>query len=216
VARELKAAKFISKVPCGVVLTGGSAYLANIEELFARELNMEVRLGRMLYGLDDDSQQQVSAYPQSVALGLLLYGAQHNSCETALNIQQIIEQNKKRQNEPTTVEKEASENGLDFSDTGINVGQEATELPKADTTPIPEKVDMPEEVVATTPTEFVGPSEELAEEQEKETLTPEPEKQEQPSDSKKSKKSGFGTRLRGFVDQFRNKVDDMFTGDDFI
>lgn len=81
VMRELKAAKFSTKVPCGVVLTGGSAYLNDIDKLFARELNMEVRLGDMLNGLDDDSQQRISAYPQSVAVGLLLYGANHQACE---------------------------------------------------------------------------------------------------------------------------------------
>lgn len=86
VARELKAAKLSTKVPCGVVLTGGSAYLANMEQLFARELQMEVRLGRMLNGIDDESQELVSAYPQSVAVGLLLYGAEHNACETTPEI----------------------------------------------------------------------------------------------------------------------------------
>ncbi len=81
VLRELKTAKFSTKVPCGVVLTGGSAYLDNIDKLFARELNMEVRLGDMLNGLEDDSQQSISAYPQSVVIGLFLYGANHDACE---------------------------------------------------------------------------------------------------------------------------------------
>lgn len=83
IARELKGAKFSTKVPCGVVLTGGSAYLSNMEQLFARELQMEVRLATMLNGLDDESQQRISAYPQSVVVGLLLYGAEHNACEIA-------------------------------------------------------------------------------------------------------------------------------------
>ena len=86
VLRELKTAKFSTKVPCGVVLTGGSAYLADIDRLFARELNMEVRLGDNLNGLDDDSQQSISAYPQSAVMGLLLYGANHNACETTAGV----------------------------------------------------------------------------------------------------------------------------------
>ena len=81
IMRELKGAKFVSKIPCGVVLTGGSAYLSNIDQLFARELDMEVRLGTMLNGLDDESQEKVLALPQSVVMGLLLYGAKHNACE---------------------------------------------------------------------------------------------------------------------------------------
>ncbi len=86
IMRELKGAKFVSKIPCGLVLTGGSAYLSNIDQLFARELQMEVRLGRMLHGLDDESQQSVSAFPQSVVMGLLIYGAKHNACETLPNV----------------------------------------------------------------------------------------------------------------------------------
>ena len=83
VLRELKGARFMNKVPCGVVLTGGSAYLSNIEQLFARELNMEVRLGKMFNGVDDDSQQMLAAYLQAAAISLLLYGAKHNACNVA-------------------------------------------------------------------------------------------------------------------------------------
>ena len=42
---------------------------------------MEVRFATMLNKLDDESQERVLAFPQSVALGLLLYGAKHNACE---------------------------------------------------------------------------------------------------------------------------------------
>ena len=82
VMRELKAAKFSTKIPCGVVLTGGATYLSNIDQLFARELNMEVRLGSMLYGLDDNSQEMVCPLPQSAAMALLLYGSKHDACDT--------------------------------------------------------------------------------------------------------------------------------------
>ena len=82
VLREIKVSKFLSKIPCGVVLTGASAYIQNIDKLFARELQMEVRLGAMLNGLDDESQQKACAHPQSAAIGLLLYGAKHAACDT--------------------------------------------------------------------------------------------------------------------------------------
>ena len=78
--RELKVSQFATKLPCGIVLTGGSAYLANIDELFSRELNMEVRLGRMLNGFDANSQEEVSAFNQGAALALLLYGSKHEKC----------------------------------------------------------------------------------------------------------------------------------------
>ena len=83
IMRELKAAKFSTKIPCGIVLTGGATYLREIDKLFARELNMEVRFGEMLNGLDDDSQQKVCANPDSVAIGLLLYGSKHNACDVS-------------------------------------------------------------------------------------------------------------------------------------
>ena len=82
VARELKGAKFLTRIPCGIVLTGGATYLSNIDQLFARELNLEVRFGEMLYGVDDASQEMICAKPQSVAVGLLLYGANHEACDT--------------------------------------------------------------------------------------------------------------------------------------
>lgn len=91
VMRELKAAKFSTKIPCGIVLTGGSAYLSNIDQLFARELQMEVRFGQMLNGLDDNSQERVCAFLQSVAVGLLIYGAKHNACETQPDVVRIID-----------------------------------------------------------------------------------------------------------------------------
>ena len=81
VAREIKAANYSTKIPCGVVLTGGAAYLNNIDDLFARELDMDVRLGTTLNGFDDESEGKVAPLPQAVALGLLLHGAENKPCE---------------------------------------------------------------------------------------------------------------------------------------
>lgn len=211
VARELKAAKIVNKVACGVVLTGGSAYLANIDELFARELNMEVRLGRMLNGLDDDSQQQVSAYPQSVAIALLLYGAQHNSCETAPDITQIINQNKKKHSTPTPAEETAGENlGLNFNGTNVNGGEEVAVSPQEEVAPMADKHDAQEGVIEETPRP--EPIEQSDEESEKDA----PKAEVQSVDVAQPKKSGWAARLRGLVDHVRNKMDDMFTNDDVI
>ena len=89
IMRELRAAKYSTKIPCGIVLTGGASYLANIDQLFASELNMEVRSCDLLNGLDDESQEKVCAKPQSVAIGLLLYGAKHaarSAGRTGINV----------------------------------------------------------------------------------------------------------------------------------
>ena len=55
ILRELRAAKYSTKIPCGVVLTGGATYLANIDQLLSRELNMEVRSCDILFQCDIDS-----------------------------------------------------------------------------------------------------------------------------------------------------------------
>lgn len=85
VLREIKSAKFYTKIPCGVVITGGCAYLENCDKLFAREMQMEVRVGKMLNGIDDESQQKVTANLQATAVGLLLYGAKHKACDVLVN-----------------------------------------------------------------------------------------------------------------------------------
>ena len=89
VAREVKGAQYSNKIHCGVVLTGGSAYLNDIDELFARELNMEVRLGGTFSGIDDDSQEKVS-FPEAAVVGLLNYGAKHKPCNVVALFSQPV------------------------------------------------------------------------------------------------------------------------------
>ena len=89
VAREVKGAQYSNKIHCGVVLTGGSAYLNDIDELFARELNMEVRLGGTFSGIDDDSQEKVS-FPEAAGVGLLNYGAKHKPCNVVALFSQPV------------------------------------------------------------------------------------------------------------------------------
>ncbi len=232
VARELKSWKFANKVPCGVVLTGGSAYLDNIDELFARELNMEVRLGHMMNGLDYDSQQKVSAFPQAVAMGLLLYGAQHSVCETMPSLSQILINNKHKREET----KPEQPNGLDFTG-GQNGGELPVETVEVDCR-LPYSPSTPEE------TEIVSPSqrdnvdiekpvggvenhpievEGGADSVDNSEKTDAPEKadnenigqERQNAGESKPQKQSLSERIRGFAERFRNKVDGMFT-DDYI
>ena len=225
VARELKAAKFVSKVPCGVVLTGASAYLANIEELFARELNMEVRLGRMLNGLDDDSQQQVSAFPQSVAIGLLLYGAQHSGCETVPNTARVPMNHKS----PVVDTPVVRNMDLDFT-TNSPLKEDAysvtspSPMPFAVPTPTVvetanEPAPMNESEIAATVTEehvqqsetMVESSANLADASENQSV----ETDNQGAEEADTQKPKWTNRFRVFVDRIRHKMDDMFT-DEYI
>lgn len=193
VMRELKAAKFSTRVPCGVVLTGGSAYLSNIDKLFARELQMEVRFARELNGLDEESQQNIVAFPQAVAVGLLLYGARHNACETSPEIVRPLSQ-------PTPTPTPQPEPTV--RDAGMFGGTTVV-------TPTPERDVARENVVEQKPIAEEKPQSEPeavepTEEQIEEKKTEEKIEHNEP----KMEKSGWGTR-------FRNWLDEMFT-DEYI
>lgn len=82
VLRELRSAKCITKLPYGVVLTGGSAYLADIEQLFSRELGIEVRLGQQINGISEASAERISEFAQAVVIGILHYGSTRVACKT--------------------------------------------------------------------------------------------------------------------------------------
>ncbi len=80
---EIRSAKFSTKIPCGIVLTGGSALLDNIDELFRRETGVNVRLGKATHGIDEESQQRIGTYSHSTAVAVLLFGAGRGLCEVS-------------------------------------------------------------------------------------------------------------------------------------
>lgn len=208
VARELKAAKFSTKVPCGVVLTGGSAYLSNIEMVFARELQKEVRLGTMLNGIDDESQELVSAYPQSVAVSLLLYGAEHNGCLTSPKVVQ-------RENEqPVSVQGEKSNNNDIFStpQPTIEVPQPTEQKRESATIAVETEVEVPtvepKEMPVAKQVETENKVDAENKVEERKPTTPE---EEQPRRVEENKPK------LGWASRFRHWVDDMFSNDnDYI
>jgi cell division protein FtsA len=188
VMRELKAAKFSTKLPCGIVLTGGSAYLSNIDQLFARELKMEVRFGLMLNGVDDESQQSVRFFPQSAVVGLLLYGAKHNACETSPEIVRPIS----------------------TTDSGVTPTPENPTEQKTDifTNVPPIAVPSVEEVVK-------EPQVEVEPKEEHEVPKFEDKPKEEHEVPKFEEKPKAKEPKSGWLDRFRNWVDDMFT-DEYI
>jgi cell division ATPase FtsA len=82
---------YTNKIHCGVVLTGGSAYLNDIDVLFSRELKMQVRLGSVFNGIDDDSQEKVS-FPNAAVVGLLNYGSKHKPCDVIPQFPRVVKQ----------------------------------------------------------------------------------------------------------------------------
>lgn len=79
---EIRSAKFARKIPCGIVLTGGSALLDNIDELFRRETGVNVRLATAsdFRGIDEESQLKIQTFANSAAVAILLAGASRGVC----------------------------------------------------------------------------------------------------------------------------------------
>lgn len=74
---EVKVAKMTTKIPCGIVITGGSALLENIDLLFKRETNLPARTSRVEYGLSGESCEQYGAYANTAAIGVMLASSKH-------------------------------------------------------------------------------------------------------------------------------------------
>ena len=80
VAQEIRDSGFGDKLAYGIVLTGGSAQLQHIDELFRRVTGMEVRIGTAEEAVDETSREKVVSPAYSTAIGLLLRGAAHGDC----------------------------------------------------------------------------------------------------------------------------------------
>ena len=74
VAQEIRDSGFGDKLAYGIVLTGGSAQLQHIDELFRRVTGMEVRIGTTEEAVDETSREKVASPAYSTAVGLLLRG----------------------------------------------------------------------------------------------------------------------------------------------
>ncbi|MFI3278763.1 MAG: cell division protein FtsA [Rikenellaceae bacterium] len=83
VMREIQDSGYESKLPYGIVLTGGSARLDNIDELFKRETKMEVRIGVPVEGIAEESLNDVDYPEYATVVGLLVRGFDDGVCKTA-------------------------------------------------------------------------------------------------------------------------------------
>lgn len=76
VAQELKDSGYAGKLAYGIVLTGGSARLKDLDELFRRTTGMDVRVAAPETGLTETSREQVADPACATVAGLLLRGAE--------------------------------------------------------------------------------------------------------------------------------------------
>lgn len=72
--KEMIAEAGFSRLPGGVVITGGGAMLKDVDKLFAKHLDCDVRIGLPTVYISDDSIEAVSDPKYSTAVGLLLAG----------------------------------------------------------------------------------------------------------------------------------------------
>ena len=77
---EIKDSGYSSRLNYGIVLTGGSASIEHIDELFRRVTGQDVRVATAERGLDDVSRSQIESPAHTAAVALLLKGAEQGAC----------------------------------------------------------------------------------------------------------------------------------------
>ncbi len=80
VLQEIRDSGFAGKLAYGIVLTGGSAKLKDIDELFRRVTGMEVRIASPETSIAEASKALVSDPAYAAATGILLKGAEQGFC----------------------------------------------------------------------------------------------------------------------------------------
>ena len=86
VLQEIKDSGYASKLAYGIVLTGGSAQLKDIGELFHRVTEMDVRIALPDASVDEASAERVASPAFSTAVGLLIKGARQGACAVVEHI----------------------------------------------------------------------------------------------------------------------------------
>ena len=75
VQQEIRDSGYAERLAYGIVLTGGSARLKDIDELFRRVTGMDVRIASAETGISEDSREAVANPAFATVVGLLLKGA---------------------------------------------------------------------------------------------------------------------------------------------
>lgn len=79
VHREIRDAGFNNRLPYGIVLTGGGANLREVDELFRRNLNSEVRIGNPSEEISEDSDERIALPEYATVIGILKRGVEMDS-----------------------------------------------------------------------------------------------------------------------------------------
>ena len=82
---ELKNSGFAQRLNYGLVLTGGTARMKDVDELFRRQTKYDVRIGIPEEGITQESRPLVQSPDAATVIGLLLRGARTGVCITPLD-----------------------------------------------------------------------------------------------------------------------------------
>ena len=80
VLQEIRDSGYAGKLAYGIVLTGGSAKLKDVDELFRRVTGMDVRIASAETGVAEESREKVVDPTYATAVGILLKGAEQGAC----------------------------------------------------------------------------------------------------------------------------------------
>ena len=80
VLQEIRDSGYAGKLAYGIVLTGGSAKLKDVDELFRRVTGMDVRIASAETGVAEESMEKVVDPAYATAVGILLKGAEQGAC----------------------------------------------------------------------------------------------------------------------------------------
>lgn len=81
---EIESSGMADKVSAGIVLTGGSAELVNLSDLFTLQTGYDVRIGYPFEILSSNTPEELSSSKYATAIGLLLKGFEHPKAKEVL------------------------------------------------------------------------------------------------------------------------------------
>ena len=80
VQQEIRDSGYAERLAYGIVLTGGSAKLKDLDELFRRVTGLDVRVAVPETGITEASKERVADPSYSTVVGILLHGAELGGC----------------------------------------------------------------------------------------------------------------------------------------
>lgn len=89
--QEIRDAGYAKKLGAGIVLTGGESNLKNVDELFRRVTEQEVRVACAEMGITTESLERVASPAYAMAVSLLLRGAALGACPIGVLINRVAE-----------------------------------------------------------------------------------------------------------------------------